>query len=251
MSKKTKIYPAYAAIGDFLESVPELMTTQGETLHAGRNLIKVLRAPDGRLFNVKRYHCPSPLNAIVYSLGLRQPKGRRAAIYPALLAKAGIETPQVAAYIEERRCGLLRFSWLVTVQCPYERRLYEVVDDAPEVYLPLAEALGRMTARMHEAEMLHRDYSPGNILWREEHGEYRFSVVDINRMRFGKVSLETGCANFARLWGPKDFFIAMARSYASCRGFDAQQCIEATLRHRRAFWTRYARRHDVSFKLDL
>jgi len=53
---------------------------------------------------------------------------------------------------------------------------------------------------------MHRDYSPGNILFDKIDGEYHFMLVDINRMSFGKISIDMGCANFARLWGQKAFF---------------------------------------------
>ena len=46
---------------------------------------------------------------------------------------------------------------------------------------------GPYTAVMHEREVLHLDYSPGNILWDKDDEGYHFTVVDINRMRFGKV----------------------------------------------------------------
>ena len=45
---------------------------------------------------------------------------------------------------------------------------------------------------------MHRDYSPGNILFDKIDGEYHFMLVDINRMSFGKISIDMGCANFAR-----------------------------------------------------
>lgn len=67
---------------------------------------------------------------------------------------------------------------------------------------------------------MHRDYSPGNILFDKIDGEYHFMLVDINRMSFGKISIDMGCANFARLWGQKAFFELLAREYARARNTD-------------------------------
>lgn len=248
---KTIINPKYSALGQYIAQIPQLMEHEGDTLHAGRNLIKVLRAPDGTLLNVKRYHRPSFFNALVYSTALRKPKGQRAFEYPARLLAAGVDTPEAVAYIEERRWGVLRHSWLVSIQCPYRHRLYELAEAPAGTYEPLADALAAMTARMHEAGMLHRDYSPGNILWDVADGNTVFSVVDINRMRFGKVTLHDGCANFARLWGPKKFFERLARVYAQCRNLPEEECVKTTMECRRRFWTRYARHHRISFKLEL
>ncbi len=237
--------PKYAHLRDFIARIPQLMLTEGETVYAARNLIKVLRAPDGTLLNVKRYHRPSLPNAIVYSTGLRTPKGLRAYTYPQRLLDAGIETPEAVAYIEERHGGLLGYSYFISLQCPYQHRFYEVIDLPSEQYTPLAEALGRMAAQMHNAGMLHRDFSPGNILWDIAGGKYHFSIVDINRMRFGEVSQAKGCANFARLWGPTAFFETLARSYAQGRNLDADECVRMTLECRRKFWKKYKKHHKM------
>ena len=235
----------YFHLRDYIARIPQLMLTEGATIYAARNLIKVLRAPDGTLLNVKRYHRPSLPNAIVYSTGLRTPKGKRAFTYPQRLLAAGIETPEAVAYIEERRCGLLRYSYFISIQCPYRHRFYEVIDLPSEQYTPLAEALGAMAAQMHNSGMLHRDFSPGNILWDIVDGKYRFSIVDINRMRFGSVPLAMGCSNFARLWGPTSFFETLARSYARGRNLDADECVRVTLESRRKFWTKYKKHHKM------
>lgn len=47
-------------------------------------------------------------------------------------------------------------------------------------------AFAEFTARLHEAGILHLDYSPGNILYDKIGEEYHFSLVDINRMHFGE-----------------------------------------------------------------
>lgn len=241
-----QIAPKYERLREFIELIPERMATEGETIHDGRNLIKVLDAGDGLRLNVKRFHRPRLLNAIVYSAGLRKPKGVRAFGYPPLLLKAGIETPEAVAYIEERHAGLIGLSYFVSVQCPYPNRFYEVLDMPESEYVPLAEAFARFTARMHEARLMHRDYSPGNILWqRDNGGGYRFSVVDINRMYFGDVTMQQGCANFARLWGCRKFFDTMARAYAQARGMDEQTCMDEVWRCRQKFWRRYTRKHKM------
>ena len=250
--QKIEIQDKYSYLRSFIESLPSRMTDEGETIHNGRNLIKVFTTPDGLCLNVKRYHKPHFLNAIIYSLAIRQPKGQRAYNYPSLLLKAGVETPEAGAYIENRYMGILQESYFISIQCPYPNRFYEVLDADENLYIPLAEAFAKFTARMHNAGMLHRDYSPGNILWqRDSKGSFHFSVVDINRMHFGNVPQKMGCANFARLWGKKKFFMAIAKVYAQERGFNPDECLDTILKQRKIFWTKYSKRHDVSFMPDL
>ena len=225
-----RIADKYAHLKAFIESIPERMEHEGETIHNGRNLIKVMQTPDGLTVNVKRYHAPHFLNAIIYSTSLRTPKGQRAYEYPSILLSKGVETPEAVAYIENRVMGILKESYFISLQCPY----------------------ARFTAHMHEEQLLHRDYSPGNILWqKDDKGEYHFSVVDINRMYFGEVTMKAGCANFARLWGSKKFFKRIAEIYAKERGLSYEDCLSYIMEQRKLFWTKYSKRHNISFELDL
>ncbi len=244
--------PKYAHLRDWLERLPEEFSRLGEVIYDKRNQLRVVTAPDGTVVNIKRYRTPRQPNRLVYSLGIRQPKGLRAFRYPSRLLERGIDTPEPIAYIEQRHWGMLGECYFVSVQSPLCHTLYEAGNAAEGTYEALADALGRFTAAMHESEVLHLDYSPGNILWdTDEQGRYRFAVVDINRMRFGKVNMEDGCQALCRLWGPKRFIELVARSYAAARGYDTARAVELTMQARVKFWTRYRRRHPVEFDLEL
>ena len=242
----------YEHLREWLEQLPESFGRLGKVIYDRRNQLRVIEAPDGTLVNAKRYCKAHVVNRVVYSLGIRQPKGLRAFRYPARLLERGINTPEPIAYIEQRRCGLLGLSYFISVQSPLKHTLYEFGDAKEGTYEEMAEALGRFAAMMHDREVLHLDYSPGNILWdKDEQGTYHFAVVDINRMRFGKVGIKDGCAALCRMWGPKRFVELIARSYAEARGFDPDQAVALTMQARTAFWTRYQRRHPVLFPLEL
>ena len=123
---KIKINPKYEEMRSFIERIPDVFEKEGRVIYTGRNLIKVMEAPDGTLINVKRYHVPSGPNRLIYSLKLRKPKGERAFEYPLILEKKGIGTPTVIALIEQRNVlGFLGYSYLITLQCDYAHTLYE------------------------------------------------------------------------------------------------------------------------------
>lgn len=242
----------YEHLREWLERLPDEFERLGEVIYDKRNQLRVIEAPDGTLINAKRYCVPHALNRVVYSLGIRQPKGKRAFLYPARLLERGIATPEPIAYIEQRHCALLGLSYFVSVQSALGHTLYELSHATEGTYEELAEAVGRFVAMMHEREVLHLDLSPGNILWdKDEHG-YHFAVVDINRMRFGRVDMKTGCATMCRLWGPKRLTELVARSYARGRGLDEDEAVRLTMKARTAYWKRYCRRHHpVEFPLEL
>lgn len=253
MKRSIEINPKYEHLRAFLEGIPETMEAEGTYIYGGRrNLIVKMTAPDGTTLNVKRFQQPNWLNRLVYSSGLRQPKGRRAFDYPSRLLAKGIETPESVAYIEDRNTiGLLLQSWFVSIQCPYAHLLYEMGDAAPAVYEPMAEALARFAAHMHANDVLHLDFSPGNILWDTKDGQYVFSIVDINRMRFSAVSMSDGAKSFSRLWGPKRFIQLLVQAYARLRGFDPDACMAVTMEERARFWTHYQKKREMEFTLEL
>ena len=247
-----EINPKYHLIRPWLERLPEQFEQLGEVIYDKRNQLRVIEAPDGTLVNVKRYCVPSQPNRLVYSLGIRQPKGLRAFLYPTRLLERGIDTPEPIAYIEQRNSyGLLDECYFVSIQSPLRHTLYEFGNAQEGTYEEMARELARFTAMMHEREVLHLDYSPGNILWDKDEDGYHFAVVDINRMQFGKVGIKDGCASLRRLWGPKRFIELIARRYADARGFDENRAVRLTMQARTAFWTRYSRRHPVDFPIDL
>lgn len=244
------INPKYDHLRDWLEQLPGQFETLGKVIYDSRNQLRVIEAPDGSLVNVKRYCVPAQPNRLIYSLGLRTPKGRRAFLYPTRLLERGISTPEPIAYIEFRHLGLLGLSYFISVQSPLQHTLYEMAKAKTGTYEELAEALGRFTAVMHDQEVLHLDYSPGNILWDKDEQGYHFTVVDINRMRFGHVDIKNGCKAFSRLWGPKRFIELVVRSYATVRGFDQDEAVRLAMASRATFWTRYLRHHKVPFAVE-
>ena len=92
----------YEQMRPYVEQLPDIFDRQGEEIYHLRNTIKVFQAPNGMLINVKRFHVPALPNRLVYSLGVRKPKGRRAFVYPDMLLSHGIRTPEPVALIEER-----------------------------------------------------------------------------------------------------------------------------------------------------
>ena len=147
---KIIVNPAYEHLRKFVESIPDIFESEGRVIYSGRNLIKVMTVDDGLEINIKRYGVPALVNRIAYSF-FRAPKGRRAFSYPNILLQRGFETPVPIAYIEECKCGLIKYSYFISLQSSYRRNFYEFgnadVDDCRDVVI----AFARYTARLHES----------------------------------------------------------------------------------------------------
>lgn len=127
--------------------------------------------------------------------------------------------------------------------------MYKVGQRPVEENEDIFRALGTYMAKLHEAEVYHADFSPGNVLYDRTEEGVKFSLIDINRMHFGPVSLKRGCANFSRLWGREAAFHLMAETYAESRHFDEAECLRWILYYRNCFWKKYALKHEIEFEL--
>lgn len=234
---KVVLNPKYENLRPWIEQLPEHFEKEGRIIYNARNQIRIMRASDGSEVCVKRFHAPRFLNRLIYSYW-RAPKAMRAYENALRLKSAGIGTPEPIAYILNIKNGLLEGSYLICQKSVLTRNFYEFRHHSLNGYEYIVSAFARFTAFMHEQGILHKDYSPGNILFDlDEKGQPMFELVDINRMVFGHpVNMATACHNFCRLWGREDFFILLAQEYAKSRGFDEGRCIQLTIRYWKRFW---------------
>ena len=250
--RKIKINQKYEYLKSFIESIPDIFEQEGKEIYHLRNVIKVLTAPDGTLVNGKRFHQPKSLNRLIYSWNLRIPKGQRAYEYSFLLNRKGINTPEAIALIEEKNIlNLLGYTYLITIQCDYPHTLYDIKDAKEGEYEQLAKSLAHYAAKMHLAGIMHKDFTPGNILWKTDDEGLHFTIVDINRMYFGQISVKKGLDNLKRFWGPKHFTELLAEEYAKVRNYNTEKAVGYTLERRKAFWEHYLQKHQVPFAVEL
>lgn len=242
---KLLLNPKYEFLKDFIDHIDEHFE-KGREIYRGRNRIRVCEA-GGLALNVKRYCVPLPPNRLIYSF-FRRPKGERAFLYPSEIIRRGFESPEPVAYIERRRHGLIAETYFISLQSPYRRNFYEFGNARIEDAGVIVEAFADFAARLHGAGILHKDFSPGNILFDFcDDRRWHFSLVDTNRMQFGPVSVERGCKEFARLWGQPWFFRVIADRYAAVRGADPDECYRMIMAARRKFWKRYARKREIEY----
>jgi tRNA A-37 threonylcarbamoyl transferase component Bud32 len=240
-----RIHPELEA---FVHALPSSFERGGENIHRQRNEIKVFRV-GGVSVNVKRYKTPRFPNRIIYTF-FRPSKAERAYRYAFRIRALGFDTPEPVACILISEKGLLHTAYYVSLHVPDEHTMREFGTGGMAGRESILREFAEYTAKLHEAGIYHRDYSPGNILFRREGGRTRFCLVDINRMRFGRVSVKKGCAAFARLWGPEAIFRLLAENYAGARSANAAQCIRLTLHFRKSFWKAYVRKYALPFEED-
>jgi hypothetical protein len=239
---KIVINPAYKHLEAFIRRLPALFEKEGEVVYADRNTIKTFEA-EGFSISVKSFHVPSFFNRIIYGF-FRPSKAARSYQCGLKLLEKGISTPEPIACIEQKRCGLLHNSYYVCAHLRYDGMMREFRAGALSGREELLRSFARFTASLHRRRVFHKDFSPGNILYVKDAGNYRFYLVDINRMSFRPVGMKKGCENFKRLWGNAEMIAFIAREYAEAMQWDAAACEALILKYRRKFWKRYSAKHQ-------
>ena len=199
-------------------------------LHQGRN---TLYEHNGLV--IKAFAKPGFFKALWYGW-FGKSKARRSYEYARQLLALGIATPEPVAYREVRVLGFLRESYYVSRKslCPHT---FQDLIGPMGPMSPVLPSIAMFIAKMHDAGVLHRDLSAGNILF-DDHG--RVEIVDLNRISWRRRPLDfkTGCKNFERLNICREALTVMARTYAEARGFDPDACTQYIISHR---WYKHVR----------
>lgn len=223
---KILLNPKYEALRPWIEKLDDRFEHEGKVIHSGRNLIKMLPGPDGRMLCVKRYAEAGLLRRIGVRL-LRTPKGKRAYRVPMLLRERGLESPESVAFVKVNKSLLRRRTYLVSLYSTYRYRLDGLARRPDAERREVAEAFARYVARLHRNGFLHHDFSMDNVLYDRVGERYHFALVDTNHVRRGRaVSLEKGCRNLAALGADESFYDVLAQKYAEERRADPEHVRE-------------------------
>jgi len=239
------INPEYKHFEESIRELPNTFSDIPDVIQAKRNIIKETDV-NGLKLNIKRYRKPILINRLVYTF-FRKPKAYKAYYNALEVINRGFQTPLPIAYIEEKESGLLSLSYFISTQLDNIKEIREYYFTKAEANdKSLLKAFAWYTAGLHDAGILHLDYSPGNILIsQDKHDNYIFSLVDINRMQFQKVSVETGCENFCRLFEYDEAIEFIASEYATARKLDKSQCTRLMLHYKHQFEKKKERKKQL------
>lgn len=232
------INPKYTHLRKQIEAIPNFFADEERVVYDGRNILKRISL-DGVDIVVKSFKKPHIINRVVYSF-FRQSKAERSYIYSMKIQQHGFDTPEPVAMIEQFEHGLLSRSYYI---CCYDGgdTVRGLMGGKVEGNEDRLLAFARYTAALHEAGILHLDYSPGNILIHQnESNQYRFSLVDVNRMQLlSDIDCDTVCRNMCRLCTSQEVLVYIMREYASIRGWDVKCTVDLSLYYTNQFFKRY------------
>lgn len=166
--------------------------------------------------NIKYFKKNGFLKSFIYSY-FRATKAQRSFNYANYLLDHNILTPFPIACIEYRNSfGWLGDSYYICEQIDYDFTIRELIHNPlfPDRNTIL-EQFTAFTFKMHEANINFLDHSPGNtLIVKRDSKKYDFYLIDLNRMKFETLTLESRMDNFKKMWLSKTMVKVVANTYS-------------------------------------
>jgi hypothetical protein len=180
-----------------------------------RNTIKLFEL-NGKTINIKSFKVPNLINQVVYKF-FRKSKAWRSYEFANRLLECEIGTPQPIAFSESFSLIGIKTSFYISEHLAADLTFRELVEipDYPEHAIILQQFM-HFCFELHEKGIEFLDHSPGNtLIVKTSPGQYRFYLVDLNRMQFHThMPFEMRMKNLSRLTPKKEMVEQMGAFYA-------------------------------------
>jgi hypothetical protein len=229
LSYKYTLNPKYSTFKNSLLDIKIIFNSSDTSIHKARNELKTIEE-DNVKYVIKSFKKPNIINQIAYSF-FKDSKAKKSYMNALKIQEF---TPDPVGFIEFYSFGLLKKSYFVSKEFQYDFTIREpLLDEKFNDRESIFRAFAQFTFNMHQNNIFHNDYSPGNILIKKSiTGKYIFKVVDINRMKFFSLNENDRAKNFAKLWASDDILRIIAEEYLKHYQITSEQeFIENVLRY--------------------
>jgi len=218
---KFEIAKGYEGLKESILDIQTIFKDSDNTIHKARNEIKIV---DNLI--IKSFKKPHFINKIIYTF-FKKSKAKKSYKNS---QKINSFTPDAIGYIEFKKFGLLDSSYFVSKKFDYDFTIREpLLDKNFADREKIFKEFANFTYNLHAQDILHLDYSPGNILIKKTEDEYIFKIVDINRMKFKRLTMKERCKNFSKLWAKDDDLTIIAKEYIKLIAKDEKKYLKKIL----------------------
>lgn len=230
MNYKYNLNPKFIEFKNFLLKIEGYFFESHSSIHKARNELKIINYNNTDTV-VKSFKIPNIFRRLIYTF-FRDSKAKKS--YDNSL-KIGSFTPEPIGYIEFYKNFLLADSYFIAKKFDYDFTIKEPIvnQDFPNRE-KIFQELAKFTFQLHQNSIFHKDFSPGNILIKQEQDTYIFKIVDINRMTFKQLSIQERFKNFSKLWMLDKDIETIAKEYAKLLEEDEIKCIDLAISYSRA-----------------
>lgn len=215
-----------------------------------RNTIKTFQY-QGIIISIKSFKIPILINGIIYNY-FRKSKARRSFENASILLSKGIGTPKPIAFHENFSGIFLRDSYYICEHLEVDFIFRDIYEDKPGIDIDkILRGIARFSYFLHSNGIEFLDHSPGNTLIKEDaNGEYKFYLVDLNRMNFHEsMSFELRMKNLSRLTPSKEMVAIISNEYAKISGESESLIFQTLWKMTEAFQYRYHQKKRIKKNL--
>ena len=168
-----------------------------------RNIIKLIDFHEEK-YVIKSFKIPHIINKIVYNF-FRDSKAKRSYFNSIKLESLGINTPKPIGYIEFNSLLFFKDSYYISEFFDYDFEIRDVFNNKDfENRNQILKEFVKFTFELHQKGVYHIDYSPGNVIIKQNNNNYEFSIIDVNRMKFINFDIDSRMKNFSKMTFDKD-----------------------------------------------
>jgi len=233
---------------------PLWFASDGKIIHSDRNVLKTFDAKLLKEFDadlvVKSFKVPNLISRTIYTI-FRPSKASRSFYNSWKLSAAGFSVPQPVAFIECFDRKLLKESFYISERLDFDCTLHQVFRKQMfdwELILPLVV---EQAFKMHQAGLLHRDFSHGNVLVKKVTDGFTFSFVDLNRLYVGPVGFKFGLKSLVRLANDDISTKLLATHYARLAHRDELEALTILSKELNKHRTQKNIKKNIKIKLGL
>ncbi|MDC1534908.1 lipopolysaccharide kinase InaA family protein [Flavobacteriaceae bacterium] len=236
MIKVKLINTDYNIYSDVIENLINNFSESGVIIKDSRNVIKSFES-NKVIFNIKSFKIPNIFNAFIYNK-IRLSKAERSYRFAQKLLSFGINTPEPIAYFEFKTSLFLKNSYYVSKNIDYDFSIRQVIKDSNfKNREKILKLFSRFTFKLHENNINYLDHSPGNTLIQVYENDYRFYLIDLNRMEFKKMTFKNRMQNFNRLTVDPNIIRIFSEEYASLYNVDIELVYKKMLFYSEKFFS--------------
>ena len=188
----------------------------GNTFIVGkRNTLKTFEYK-GIIINIKSFRVPFLINGLIYKF-FRKSKAKRSFENAKILITKKINTPKPIAFYEIYLGIFLAESYYISEQLDADFIFRDIFGNEADFEIEkILKGIAKLTFELHQNGIEFLDHSPGNTLIKKDlDGNYKFYIVDLNRMRFhAKMSFKMRMNNLKKITPSEEMIKIIAKEYA-------------------------------------
>ena len=175
-----------------------------------RNILKIVNI-EGKKLVIKSFKIPNFINRVIYTFFRKS--NRRSYEYANKLVTHNINTPKPVAYYETKKYFLLTKSYYICEYIDYDFTFKDFIKNKFEFKL-ITKLFAEFTYSIHEKNINFLDNTPGNTLIVKQNNTFDFYLVDLNRMKFERMTFKRRMKNLSKLTTDLELIKAISTEYS-------------------------------------